>query len=326
MSYEESKNELAEKGWAASDDDAKRLAQWDPFAAEAERNATAGLGYMQELQNSAPMFATAGEREDAAQTFSAGRRKVTSAAAQRGLLSSASFDNMLREGAQQEAVASAALVAREEQGRRAQQLQASSVLGQASTAVRQLPTEMDVTYVGGDSITSRAKKTTSVFDPERQTITDAQTEASRILNDLNTRRPSYQQMGQTLAREVNNSFNVQANKMMEMAKQRGMSGEYVQGLKARLETDRKSALTQADRFARDVTGADPQIAAATLQALYSPDRIEAIQQERINPLWGLAGGVVGAIVGGVAGGGPGGAAAGYGVGSGLGAGAGYLFG
>lgn len=263
--------------------------------------------------------------------FKEGTQATISYAAERGLLTSSYLDqrkrNLLRENALQRAGMEGAA----EMGYRGQIQKAAGEVALASKSREDIPDEVllkQQTGFGpvdaGGMVSLQGKK--DIYSHQTNRIEKANTKSREVLVALAKNRPTEQQLMQDFSGHINEIYSGMERSMLEDAAAKGHSAAYVEGLRRQMASDREQTLAEMVDVARTLAGPDPAMAQSVLSAIYTPDRIDMLEQDQISPMWGVGGGMVGAVAGAYIGKTPASTAAGYEIGSAAGQGAGSIYG
>lgn len=326
----------------------ERVDELQPFGEQATRFGQQSLDYMQRLQSPAPIVNTPEAQASLQTRYGQGMQQAMTYHADKGQLTSAALSMAQATLLQQRAYGAVSLRAQEEAERRARMMEAEQQLKASQEASRELPEwalaepteqqrleaelrkaeyEARARAAGGSSLgmgpPSAMPRPAPVFEEERQKAKRMQDEASRLIGDFQTRRPTEEQLRSTFQKTVDEAYAAEEQQHIAAARRRGMSEDFIEGLRYHLAKDREEVMNEAAQYIGKLTGPNAQEAATALSAMYTPEKLQLYEQTR-NPMAGVLFGLAGAAIGGlVPGGSIAGAQLGYGLGSATG---GVLFG
>lgn len=290
------------------------------YAQTVEREQRKALDFGEKALRSGPLV-TAGERMKVEEAFGRSSLQHLTRAAETGTMHSGSLGYARRELAQRKALAAAALEAEEERRQRErllqlEQLQAATRAGREGTAA----------WISREAAPDKESGRRPVVNltgvqPYMDRFQKTDEQIQRIVTELDRRRPSEEQMRQSVHQGIDEVYSSLKNKYIAEARRLGMSDAYVEGLAASFDNDKDRMKLQSEEMIASAMSPDPQARLSFLQSMYAPEKFELAQDVFKDPALALlipAGGVLGAFVGGFATKSPMGAMAGYQVGSSLG--------
>jgi hypothetical protein len=284
----------------------KRIDQLNPRAATASSNVNESLNYLRGIKAGDLTTNTAAAQSLLNEKSRAQAQRVMAYQADQGMLSSSSVSRAQAALMQEKVAAKVSLQAAEEAERRSRIMKSEQLLQQSQAAIRELP-EGAVAMKTAEQLEKERKTTAGWVDPftvidpyktERDKAMASQREASQLIQDFQTRKPTTEQLQTAFQQTVDDAYRQGEEALIQQARARGASDSAIEGLRANLAADRQSIMNAAQEAITTLTGPDPAAASAALNAIYTPEQINNIENHRANPFWALLGGVTGALLGG----------------------------
>ena len=281
--------------------------KFGPYAETVEKeqkSAQAGLAGL----GQGTSFLGVGERERVMQDLQQRSGAAVQGAAQRGMSHSGSLLRSQQQSMMQQALASAALDSEEEQRRRQALMNVEQHISLAKEARQNIPSQYGE-ETGPDG--RRPMGRSEVFEPEVQRMETRDRQINELLTTVRGQRLSRDDMLRGMAQNLDEVYQSSVQSRIRQAQEQGISETDIQLMVQEMEAEKGEAMQQMEGMANMLSAPNPAEAAAALQAFYTPERMEFVEQQSMNPLIPMAAGVFGAAVGGLATGNPAGAKAGY---------------
>lgn len=282
-------------------EDEERVRQLAPFTRTTETEAERVRRSLQDLARRPTLLDTSAARSALQRQFAEVGRASLRNAAERGLLHSRALDDVRLMAATQQAAANAQLRAQEEQYRRERLIGAGQELASVQRARQEIP-ESRLTTTPRTNLYYQEE----VNIPERERIDRSIRQSQRIIDRLNARRPTEDQLRSAFRAAADDILKQASTALAEDARRRGFSEAYISSQLAELQQQALPVYAQLDQVALTLSGPDPEASRAVIGGLYTPEKIPFIEEQRVNPWTAVFGGVLGAgaglLLGGPAGG------------------------